>query len=101
LQTIAQQVLSARLAACVQISGPVESSYLWQGQIENAHEWLCVMKSFDDRFDELQQTISRLHNYQQPQIVAVEFPYASPGYLNWMRGELYKSGNRFGPVSNR
>ena len=44
-QAIAAAVLQARLAACVQVIGPVNSTYRWRGKVETTEEWLCVIKS--------------------------------------------------------
>jgi periplasmic divalent cation tolerance protein len=44
-QKIAEAIVSKRLAACVQVSGPITSTYWWQGKIEQAEEWLCTAKT--------------------------------------------------------
>ncbi len=49
-ERIATELVDRRLAACVQITGPITSIYRWQGQIERAEEWLCVAKTTTDHF---------------------------------------------------
>lgn len=84
LQKIADELLCRRLAACVQISGPVESSYWWNGKIERTSEWMCSIKTFQDCFRNLEQTIQSLHNYDQPQLLSLEIDQAAFDYLRWM-----------------
>jgi periplasmic divalent cation tolerance protein len=54
---IAQRVVGKRLAACAQVVGPTFSTYWWEGAIEEAEEWLCIIKSRKDLFDKLEEAI--------------------------------------------
>ena len=87
-QQIAVQLVERRLAACVQISGPVESHYRWHGQVETSQEWKCVCKTTPLHYDQVQATIEELHPYDVPEIIAVEVFKASAAYLAWANGEL-------------
>jgi periplasmic divalent cation tolerance protein len=87
-ERIARAVLEARLAACVQIIGPLTSLYWWQGQIEQAGEWLCLIKTRADVFTELEKTIRSLHPYDVPEIVALPVTAGSADYLAWLNGEV-------------
>jgi periplasmic divalent cation tolerance protein len=87
-QAIARALLQKRLAGCVQIVGPITSSYWWQGAIETAEEWLCVIKSRRDLFEELEAAIREVHPYDMPEILAVPVTAGSKGYLEWLDGEL-------------
>ncbi|HEY5311203.1 MAG TPA: divalent-cation tolerance protein CutA, partial [Pirellulales bacterium] len=49
-QRLARQLVERRLAACVQVTGPVTSTYWWQGAIETATEWRCTVKSRADLY---------------------------------------------------
>jgi periplasmic divalent cation tolerance protein len=44
-ERIAVELVDLRLAACAQVSGPMQSTYRWEGKIENAEEWLCTAKT--------------------------------------------------------
>ena len=85
---IARTLVEARLAACVQVLGPITSTYRWRGQIETGQEWQCWIKSRRDRYDELEQTIRRLHPYEVPEILALEILTGSESYLAWLEDEL-------------
>jgi periplasmic divalent cation tolerance protein len=85
---IARALVEARLAACVQIVGPIESIYRWKGRIETAGEWLCLIKSREEHYGAIEQTIRSLHPYETPEIVAVPFSGGSRDYLDWLRAEL-------------
>jgi len=85
---IANRLLDLRLAACVQISGPITSHYRWEGKIESATEWICTAKSTQRLFTAIETEIRAFHSYDEPQIVALPLVAGSAGYLNWLRGEL-------------
>lgn len=83
-QRIAAALVEQRLAACVQISGPTESVYHWQGQQETSEEWLVTIKTVSERFAAVQAAILALHPYEQPEIVAWPIS-ASAGYGKWVQ----------------
>jgi periplasmic divalent cation tolerance protein len=87
-ERIALTLVEARLAACVQIVGPITSIYRWKGNIETAGEWLCLIKSREENYGAIEQTIRSLHPYETPEIVAVAVTGGSRDYLDWLRGEL-------------
>ncbi len=85
---IARRLLDRRLAGCVQVSGPVESSYWWKGKIETAQEWICVIKTAVDRFAEVENEIRAAHPYEVPEILAFPAAAGSRGYLDWLADAL-------------
>ena len=87
-ERIARSLVETRLAACVQIVGPIESIYRWKGRIETTGEWLCLIKSRRDNYGAVVETIRSLHPYEVPEIVAVPFTAGSRDYLGWLRDEL-------------
>ena len=87
-QQIAQGLIEARLAACVQVSGPITSTYRWQGQVESADEFLCVIKTDQAHYAAVEETIRRLHSYEVPEILAVPVIAGNPAYLKWLAEEL-------------
>jgi periplasmic divalent cation tolerance protein len=90
-QTIARHLVESKLAACVQITGPITSIYRWKGKVENAQEWLCLIKTRDDLYDKLEAAVKTLHSYEIPEIVAVPIIKGNKEYLNWIDGELFQS----------
>jgi periplasmic divalent cation tolerance protein len=86
--TIAGAVVEERLAACVQVLGPVQSRYWWQGALETSTEWLCLAKTTAVRLDALMARIAALHSYDTPEITALPIVAGSEGYLGWIRSEV-------------
>ena len=87
LESIGRHLLAKRLIACIQIVGPIRSLYWWKGDIEEADEWLGVMKSRKSLYPQLEAEIRSLHPYEVPEIAAVELGAALPAYDNWVRAE--------------
>jgi periplasmic divalent cation tolerance protein len=83
-QRIAQTLVEARLTACVQIVGPITSTYRWRGEIETAQEWQCVAKTRGDLYARVEETIRRTHSYEVPEIVALPIVAESPDYARWL-----------------
>jgi len=81
---IARELVEGRLAACVQVAGPVESVYRWQGRVETAAEWQCWIKTTAARYAEVEQAIRRLHTYSTPEILAMPIVAGSADYLRWL-----------------
>lgn len=90
-ERIAMALLEKRLAGCVQIIGPIKSSYWWQGKIECSSEWLCVAKAERKLFAQIEETIKALHSYEVPEILAVPIVEGSEDYLRWLREQLLSS----------
>jgi periplasmic divalent cation tolerance protein len=86
-QKIAEAIVSKRLAACVQVSGPITSTYWWQGKIEQAEEWLCTAKTRKELYKELEQAIREVHSYDVPEILAIDVVVGNVGYLDWVEQE--------------
>ena len=72
------------LAACVNILPGVESVYRWQGEIERDDEILLLIKSDTAHFGALEDTISNLHPYEVPEILAVPVEAGHQPYLEWI-----------------
>lgn len=87
-QSLARELVESGLAACVQIAGPVSSTYRWQGKIENAEEWLCLLKTSTVLWPKLEQRIATLHPYDIPEMVAIPFGLVSERYQAWLTGSL-------------
>ena len=81
---IATARVERRLAACVQIVGPIESVYRWEGRIETAQEWQCWIKTRGDFYGPVAQAIRELHPYDVPELLTVAAE-ASKDYLDWLR----------------
>lgn len=92
-ETIAAALVERRHAACVQIFGPVRSTYRWQGQVEQADEWVCTIKTTRSRYADAEATIRELHSYACPEIVASPIESGSESYLTWLVEQVAPSPN--------
>jgi periplasmic divalent cation tolerance protein len=82
---IAKAVVAKRWAACVNlVSAPVESVYRWKGQVEQAKEFLLIIKTTKRRLKELQKEIARLHSYDVPEFLVIGVESGSRKYLDWL-----------------
>ena len=86
--TIARTLVERRLAACVQIVGPIRSVYRWQGKIETAEEWQCLVKTTRQRYPAVEQAIRELHPYDVPETLAIAIEAGDPAYLQWLEEQV-------------
>ncbi len=85
---LADMVVGAHLAACVQILPEMESIYRWDGKIERQSEILLLAKTTRAKFEELEREVRALHSYDTPEIIAVPVTTGSPAYLEWLNTSL-------------
>lgn len=83
--SIAEALVSERLAACVNIVAAIESIYRWEGKIARDNEALLIIKTTDERYLELERRVKELHSYGTPEVVALRIERGSEQYLNWLR----------------
>jgi periplasmic divalent cation tolerance protein len=87
-ERISTVLVERRLAACVQVLGPITSRYRWQGEVETAREWMCVAKTEASRYPDVEAAIREVHSYDEPEIVATPIVAGSVGYLGWISDSL-------------
>lgn len=83
-EALARQLVEQKLAACVNILGPVTSIYRWEGKIEQDSEYQLVIKTTAHRYPELEAHIKKNHPYRLPEIVSLPLAGGAADYLNWM-----------------
>jgi periplasmic divalent cation tolerance protein len=88
LEEIADALVADRLAACCQVSQPIKSIYRWDGCIQSSTEFQLKVKSAAVKFDEVAAVIKGLHNYDVPQIVAVDVTHVDAAYRDWIESNL-------------
>ncbi|MGH8909600.1 MAG: divalent-cation tolerance protein CutA [Egibacteraceae bacterium] len=86
-RALADALLEARLAACVQIVGPITSRYWWQGALEEATEHLLIIKTKAELLERLVETLRQKHSYDTPEITATPIVGGNPTYLEWVAQE--------------
>src|SRR5262245_17931993 len=86
--TLARHLVETQAAACVNILPKAHSIYRWKDQVEEATEWLLVIKSRRDLFATLQAEIAKIHTYEVPELIALPVIEGSDAYLAWLDREL-------------
>ena len=84
---LASVLVEKHMAACVNITSPVTSVYRWKGSIEQAQEWMLIIKSRRERFEELRVVLESAHSYELPEVLAIPVLEGSPNYLAWVEAE--------------
>jgi periplasmic divalent cation tolerance protein len=85
---LARTLVEERLAACVNIISPVRSFYRWKGVVEDAAEWLLLIKTERRLFPRLRAALEAAHSYELPEVLALPVVDGSPNYLAWIGAEL-------------
>jgi periplasmic divalent cation tolerance protein len=83
-EQIASELVSRRLAACVQITGPIASTFRWQGKVETAEEWMCTAKTTRAQLDSIKALFREIHPYEVPEVIATPIVDGSEAYLKWL-----------------
>jgi len=91
-ERVVDVLLDRRLAACVQVLGPVTSCFWWQGSREVATEWVCVIKTRSSLVDEVTAAVRSVHSYDLPEVLAVPVTGGDPEYLAWIASEASGGG---------
>jgi periplasmic divalent cation tolerance protein len=83
-QKMARALVERRLAACVNVAGPMDSVYRWKGEVESATEWLLLIKTTAGQFERVRAAIQELHSYELPECVEIAIEAGSEEYLRWI-----------------
>ncbi|HMP75618.1 MAG TPA: divalent-cation tolerance protein CutA [Kiritimatiellia bacterium] len=86
-RNVAAALVAERLAACVNILGPIESIYRWKGAVERGREVALVAKTRRSNLKQLAARVKALHSYESPCVVALPIVGGHPDFLSWIRSE--------------
>jgi periplasmic divalent cation tolerance protein len=81
---IARALVEERLAACVNVHGPMTSFYRWKGAVERDAERQLVIKTTRGRLAALEVRLKALHSYELPEFLVVPIESGSDAYLGWV-----------------
>ena len=87
-ERIGRELIERRLAACVNLVGPVQSIYRWEGKVVRSEERLLILKTRVDRFQQVASAIRELHSYDVPEVLALPLSAGDERYLSWLAGCL-------------
>jgi len=91
--TIAENIVAQHLAACINIIPGMKSIYHWQGNVESAEESLMLIKTHQQKLSSLQNTITTMHPYEVPEIIALDISDGLPKYLEWITTSMRLNGD--------
>lgn len=89
---IGRALVEERLAACVNVVGPIRSIYRWQGAVEDAQEWLLVVKARAADLPALEARVRALHSYDVPEVLALPVYGGAAAYLAWLDEATRRDG---------
>jgi periplasmic divalent cation tolerance protein len=87
-QTIAEQALKERVAACANIFPETETIYWWQGSMQHATESVLILKTTVDLVEKATEVIKHWHSYSTPCILSIPIESGHPDYIAWLKGEV-------------
>lgn len=90
-EKLAKKIVEAKLAACVQVLPEIKSFYFWQGEIQKDSENLILIKTLQEKYNELEKFIRENHSYNVPEIIAFSAKEVSESYSNWAKDYLLES----------
>jgi periplasmic divalent cation tolerance protein len=87
-ESLAEKIVEAKLAACVQVMPAMKSFYFWEGAVKKEPEHLLLIKTLPEKYESLQSFILENHSYDVPEIVALNASEVSETYLDWLNDYL-------------
>jgi len=87
-RSIARGLVEKRLAVCVNITPGIQSIFRWKDAIEEANEYLLIIKSRRHLMERLRSALQNMHSYEVPEVIAVAIVDGSEEYLDWIDREL-------------
>jgi periplasmic divalent cation tolerance protein len=87
---LAEELISRRHAACVNIVPGLRSVYRWQGKICQDTEFMLVAKTLDSEFEAVKATIAELHSYELPEIIGFTIARGEQRFFDWIGSCLDK-----------
>ena len=89
-ETICDNLLNKHLVAGCQVS-KVDSKYWWNGRLELAHEYKLEFRTVESFFDLIKDEITEVHDYEVPEISAIEFRDANDEFMSWISENTVES----------
>jgi len=91
-ERLGRMAVERRLAACAQVSGPITSTYWWEGEVTTSTEWVCTLKTTAHRVESLTEALRTSHSYELPEIIATPIVTGDHAYLAWVETATHSDG---------
>ncbi len=85
---IGKELVTSKLAACVNILDNMNSLYMWQGKVQDDSEIVLIAKTTEDRVPQLVEKVKSLHSYECPCIVSIPVSGGNQTFLDWIAEEV-------------
>ena len=89
-EVMARSMVERRLCACANVVAAVKSFYHWKDQLQNEQESLIIIKTTQQRIDDLIKYVRETHPYDIPEIITVPVAEGLPDYVDWVIDEMGK-----------
>src|SRR5205823_3836370 len=86
-ESLARTLVEERLAACVNLHGPMTSVYRWKGAVESDHERQMVIKTTRERVPAVEARLRELHSYELPEFLVLDVDGGGAAYFAWVQEE--------------
>src|SRR5436190_6400133 len=86
-QKIARTLVERRLAACVNVT-QVGSVYRWQEKVEEAQEWLLLIKTFATALERVRKANKEMNSYELPECISFHIDGGCANYLKWLSNSV-------------
>jgi periplasmic divalent cation tolerance protein len=93
-EELAASLVERRLAACINIIGPIHSIYRWKDAVEHEQEYMLLIKTTAERASDLAAILSELHPYELREHVELDIDSGSPEYLQWLSAQVARDENQ-------
>jgi periplasmic divalent cation tolerance protein len=84
LDGMIEELVEEGLIACGQVLGPISSTFLWEGSVQRADEWLALLKTSKGAVEGLVARLAEIHSYDVPEILVTEITGGYGPYLDWV-----------------
>jgi len=87
-ESIGRELISSRLAACVNIFENMTSLYVWEGEFQKDTETVLIAKTVESKVPALVEKVRSLHSYDCPCIVSLPVQDGNRPFLEWIRDSV-------------
>lgn len=83
-KTLGRKLVEEQLAACANILPGATSIFRWQGKVEEAAEAVLILKTTEQKLEQLIGRAKSLHSYDCPCIEALPVVEGNRDFLEWV-----------------